>query len=212
MPPRETSALGKSVGVWAMVEKPSFLLPRSACFLGGFEEDADHRGTSALPVARAWADRCVVAQAVDNLAAQGALRVLICFTSVENQALATVFLWNAQGSNESFGCAAFKSFCAVALQERESSVIFKQGAHSWRYHKTQRDQPSLYARQRDQAALEESKFPCGHVVDITRILAQNVGDRVLDRHAHKAIRQRSELRGDTDQCNSLYLSGSSAVR
>ena len=88
---------------------------------------------------------------------------VICFTSVENQALATVFLWNDKGSNASFGCAqpAFKSFCAVALQERGSSVIFKQGVYSRRYHRTQRDLSSLHARQRDQAVLEESRFSCG---------------------------------------------------
>ena len=67
--------------------------------------------------------------------------MLICFTSVENQALARVFLWSNKRSNASSGCAhrdqtfckqvskepkvatescikgqpAFNSFCAVRL-------------------------------------------------------------------------------------------------
>ena len=81
--------------------------------------------------------------------------MVICFTSVEHQALATVFLWNNKGSNTNFGCGhrdqtfckqlseeptiqtrvatepcikgqpSFKSFCAVALQEQKRSVISK---------------------------------------------------------------------------------------
>ena len=169
-------------------------------------------------------------------------RLRSCFTSVENQGLTTVFFRNhKRGDSRSrsanfdqtlgmqvsqeptiqsrtttkpciAGQPAIKTIYAVALQERKSSIIFKQGAHVRRHHKTQRDQSSLYARQRDQAALEESRFSCGHVVDITRFLAQNVSDSVLDRHARGAPWQRRELRGNTGKCKPLYRSRSSARR
>ena len=43
-----------------------------ACVLGGFLQDVGHRVVSAVC---AWADRCEIAEAIKNLAAQRALRV-----------------------------------------------------------------------------------------------------------------------------------------
>ena len=45
-------------------------------------EDVSNRVMSEVPVDRAWADRCVVAEAVENLSAQGALRVWRCCKAV----------------------------------------------------------------------------------------------------------------------------------
>ena len=71
-----------------------------------------------------------------------------------------------------------------------------------------RDRSCVYARQRNQAALEESRLSCGNVVDITRILAQNVNVRVL----HWATWQCTELRNHTGKCKPLCSCRSSTER
>ena len=68
--------LWKAVGVLAGLEQTTLLLRLEACFLGSFVEDVGHRFASAVRVPYAWANRCVVAEAVENLAAQEALHVL----------------------------------------------------------------------------------------------------------------------------------------
>ena len=66
--------LWEAVRVRAGLEQTGLLLKRTeACFLGGFVEDVDHRIVSAVTVPGTWADCGVVAETIEDLAAQAGM-------------------------------------------------------------------------------------------------------------------------------------------
>ena len=141
--------------------------------------------------------------------------MMICFTRVENQALATVFFLERQRvrlelqlvptvikplaykspRNLQYNRGPPRSRASKASLPPNRSVQSpcKSGevASFSIKERTYSKGPIRLVRAatRPRARREESRVSSGHVVDITKILARNLSDRVLDRHAHKALWQ-----------------------
>ena len=69
----EVGPLWEAVRVWAELEQTGLLLLKADCGICGFVEDVSHRIVSAVTVPRAWADCGVVAEAIEDFNARGAL-------------------------------------------------------------------------------------------------------------------------------------------